>query len=171
MARKKLNLREFQERLSAHLASAAEGERVAALLGVQAGNTRWLVDLSDSGEVVPLPSLSTVPLTQPWFVGIVNIRGNLYAVTDFSAFQGKESTVLTPASRLLLVGIRHASNASLLVSRILGLKKVDAFTQLPDDEQAPVWGRQNFVDSEGLQWKKLDVAQLFADPAFMEISA
>ena len=52
----------------------------AGLLGVQAGPDYWLLDLADSGEILPLPPFTSVPLTRPWFCGIANIRGSLYGV-------------------------------------------------------------------------------------------
>lgn len=73
---KRISLREFQESLVERLNSAQRGATRRALLGVASGDDLWLLDLSDSGEVVPLPELTTVPLTKPWFAGITNIRGS-----------------------------------------------------------------------------------------------
>lgn len=122
---KRISLREFQESLSQRLTSAHRGEARRALLGVASGNDHWLLDLSDSGEVVPLPSLTSVPLTKPWFAGIANIRGTLYSVVDFSAFRGHEPTRRNANARLLLVGARHGINSALLVDRTLGLRSID----------------------------------------------
>jgi twitching motility protein PilI len=33
------------------------------------------------------------PLTQPWFLGLANIRGNLYSVVDLAGFLGRETVV------------------------------------------------------------------------------
>lgn len=87
MARK-TSLRDFQEYLSERLSGAAHGRGTSSWLGVQAGEENWLVDLSDSGEIVQALKLTPVPLTRPWFAGIANIRGSLYAVADFSVFRG-----------------------------------------------------------------------------------
>lgn len=168
---KKISLREFQEHLAARLSSAAKGQASAALLGVQAGGDRWLLNLSDSGEIVSLPPLAPVPLTHPWFAGIANIRGNLYAVADFSAFAGGEPTPTSAASRLLLVGTRHGSNAALLVTRMLGLKGPEQFTPLPPSATAPPWEAERLSDADGREWRKLGVRALLADPRFMEIGA
>ena len=73
---KKGSLRDFQAHLAKRLAGASE-QSAAGLLGVQSGADFWLLNLSDSGEIIPLPQLTTVPLTKNWFVGIANIRGNL----------------------------------------------------------------------------------------------
>ena len=117
---KKISLHEFQSYLAARLAGTSN-QSSAGLLGIQAGSDFWLLDLADSGEIVPLSPLTKVPLTKPWFAGIANIRGNLYSVVDLSAFLGKDVTPQNTSSRLLLIGTRHGSNAALLVTRMIGL--------------------------------------------------
>ena len=165
---KKGSLRDFQAHLARRLAGASE-QSAAGLLGIQSGADFWLLNLSDSGEIIPLTPLTNVPLTKNWFVGIANIRGNLYAVADFSAFQGKEATPQNTSSRLLLIGTRHGNNAALLVTRMLGLRNVDDLTPISADPDSPPWASDVYTDNEGRRWKKLDVRQLLVDEDFMEI--
>lgn len=167
---KRGSLREFQAHLAKRLAGASD-QSAAGLLGVQAGADFWLLELADAGEIIPLPPLTSVPLTKPWFVGIANIRGNLYSVADFSAFQGKEATPQNSSARLLLIGARHGNNAALLVTRTLGLRNAENLTPAAADAQAPVWASAAYTDNEGRRWKMLDVRGLLADDDFMEIGA
>ncbi|QEL66457.1 twitching motility protein [Oryzomicrobium terrae] len=168
---KKISLREFQEHLASRLAGAARGEAEPALLGVQAGGENWLLELFDSGEIVPLPPITGVPLTRPWYVGLANIRGTLFSVSDFSAFLGCDPTPHNANARLVLVGARHGSNAALLAARLLGLKRREGLTPLPPLESGPEWARERVEDSEGRRWRKLSVKGLLADPDFMHIGA
>jgi len=150
----------------------AQGDRAASLLGIQAGQSRWLLDLSESGEIIPLPTLTTVPLTKPAFAGLVNIRGNLHAVTDFPAFIGEEPTPPhSPAARLLLVGAKHGNNVALLVSRLLGLKNPADFEAAPASGPAAAWNAATLLDPEGNTWHRLDLKALLLDPNFMNIVA
>lgn len=165
---KKGSLREFQAHLARRLAGASE-QSAAGLLGIQSGADFWLLNLSDSGEIIPLTPLTSVPLTKPWFAGIANIRGNLYSVADFSAFQGKEPTPQNPSSRLLLIGTRHGSNAALLVTRMLGLRNIEDLTPAPADPEPAPWAQDAYTDNEGRRWKMLNVRQLLADENFMDI--
>ena len=168
MARK-TSLRDFQTYLATRLSNAARGEGAASWLALEAGNEAWLVDLSDGGEIVQTTQLTPVPLTQPWFVGIANIRGNLHAVTDFSRFRGGSPTVHNSNARLLLIGARYGVNAALLVSRLLGLKNPEDFTPETADPAMPPWGTQRFADTYGKIWHKLSVRELLADQDFMNI--
>lgn len=168
MARKS-SLRDFQTYLAGRLSDAAQGHGGASWLGLEIGDDGWLIDLADGGEIVQAPQLAGVPLVRPWFSGIANVRGNLYAVTDFAAFLGARPTPRNANARLLLVGVRHGSNAALLVPRMLGLKKPENFTEQAADEAFPAWGRRRYVDEEGRLWRKLSVRELLADPDFMNI--
>lgn len=166
---KKTSLRDFQEYLAARLTTAAQGRGALSWLGIEVGTESWLLDLADSGEIIQTSHLAPVPLTQQWFAGIANIRGNLYAVTDFSVFRGGVPIPKNGNERLLLVGTKHGSNAALLVSRMLGLKDPNDFTPQVPDTSLPSWGAQRFADTQGKIWCKLSVRDLLTDQDFMNI--
>lgn len=168
---KKTSLRDFQEYLAGRLSKAAQGGRATSWLGLQAGDQSWLIDLADSGEIIQAPQITPVPLTQPWFSGIANIRGSLHAVADFSAFCGGRPSVVNANSRLLLVGVKFGSNAALLVTQMLGLRNPDSFTPAGHDPALPAWGASCFDDQQGKRWHKLSVRELLADDQFMNIGA
>lgn len=175
---KRISLREFQQSLSERLVSARRGEGGQALLGIESGaedipgGSRWLVDLADSGEVVPLPQLTPAPLTKPWFAGIANIRGVLYSVVDFSAWRGGAATPLNAQSRLLLVGARHGINSALLVRRALGLRpqlQMHAAGEHRLDDSLP-WLGGRFTDAQDMTWTQLRIPALLADPNYLDIA-
>lgn len=168
---KRISLRQFQESLAERLTSAHRGETRQALLGVASGKDLWLLDLSDSGEVVPLPPLTGVPLTRPWFAGIANVRGTLYSVVDFSAFCGGEPTRRNANARLLLVGARHGINSALLVDRTLGLKSIDDLSPLPAETDERPWAGEAYDDSQGRRWRALKLRKLLADTHFLEVGS
>ncbi|HZV53415.1 MAG TPA: chemotaxis protein CheW [Rhodocyclaceae bacterium] len=170
MARR-ISLREFQESLAQRLTSAQRGETRRALLGVASGGDLWLLDLSDSGEVVPLPPLTTVPLTKSWFAGIANVRGTLYSVVDFSAFRGGEPTRRNANARLLLVGARHGINSALLVDGTLGLKSVNDLEPAPGQTDGPAWAGDSCQDAQGRKWRQLNLRELFADATFLDVGS
>ena len=166
---KKISLREFQQGLVSRIQNATEATVTSARLGVQAGPENWLLELTDASEVVPLPRLTPVPLTRPWFCGVANVRGNLYSVVDFSAYQGYESTAQNVDSRLLLVNTRYLPNSALLVSRMLGLRNVDDFTRVAQGPDAKPWVAAEYQDKGGAAWKQLDLRKLVEDPGFLQV--
>ncbi|MBA3033204.1 MAG: chemotaxis protein CheW [Gammaproteobacteria bacterium] len=168
---KRISLREFQAGLAERLTSARRGQAAQALLGAIAGKHHYLLDLSDSGEVVPLPSLTSVPLTKSWFAGVANVRGELYSVVDFSAFCGGEATPKNSAARLLLVGVRYGINSALLVNRTLGLKSLAEMREEALTESQPAWVGTRYVDGTGQAWLRLRLRPLLEDPEFLSVAS
>jgi twitching motility protein PilI len=168
---KRISLREFQEGLVQRLTSAQRGEAQRALLGMQSGRDLWVLDLTDGAEIVPLPDLKPVPLTKPWFAGIANIRGTLYAVVDFSAFCGGEPTVRAAEARLLLPHARYGINCALLMTRALGLRNPDELETRGATDCAPAWVGEEYDDAQGRTWKRMNLRALVTDPGFLDVSA
>jgi twitching motility protein PilI len=167
----RLSLKDYQRALAERLREAGAG-RMASKLGLQLGSETWLVDLSDAGEVIPVPQVTPVPLTRPWFRGVANVRGNLYSVIDFPAFLGSGAVALGEHSRLLLLGERFRTAAALLVDRSLGLRNPDQLKPRPAaNGEPPAWLRGEFEDTEGKSWKELDVPQLVRHADFLSVSA
>ncbi len=167
---KRISLREFQEDLVRRLAEAQTGGR-RGFLGIQAGTENWLLDLADSGEILPPPPLAPVPLTRPWYRGMANVRGLLYGVVDFSGFHHGVPIIPAGQARLVLVGARHGIQCALLVSRTWGLRSHDDFE--PDSvlaDERP-WVGQRLRDTQDRLWLRLDVSRLLAHPGFLDAGA
>jgi twitching motility protein PilI len=167
MARK-VSLREFQEGVVARLKEAASGAaaQVSSKMGIQVGREKWLVNLSDVGEVVPLPKLQPVPMTKRWFAGIANVRGVLYSVVDFSNFLGGEVNQPSIENRLLLANAKYRTNAGIVVHHMLGLKNPEQF-QVGESAALAPWIAAEYIDSNGEIWKELNVAGLLQHPDFL----
>lgn len=166
----RLSLRDYQRDLAERLRNAEAG-RSASMLGVQVDDESWLVDLKDAAEVIPVPAITPVPLTRPWFKGLANIRGNLYSVVDFPAFLQRKPVTVVEQSRLLLLGERFRLSVALLVDRSLGLRNPAQLTlrEAEAGSGAGSWFRAQYTDDEGRLWKELDVAQLAQHPDFLGV--
>jgi twitching motility protein PilI len=170
MARNKIGLREFHQSVVAKLQALGQGGEASpsSKLGLQVGTQYWLVELADVGEVIPPPPLTYVPLSQPWFAGVANVRGNLYSVADFSAFCGGEPVASGADKRLVLAHPKFMVNSGLLVSRLLGLRHADQLQAMDIPAGAAPWVCAAYTDSEGHQWQELNVQALVNDHGFLQ---
>lgn len=167
MARR-LGLREFHQQVLKRLERAvgAEASR-ASRLGFEAAGENWLVDLASISEVIPVPEHVPVPLTHAWFLGVANVRGNLYGLVDFSAFLGKGPTAPGLEVRALLIHPKFGVNAGLLVRRVHGLRSPEQFQPAPG---APgPWVLARWADAEGGPWQELDMESLAKHPDFLNV--
>ncbi len=172
MARK-TSLREFQQNVAQRIRDLALTKSVASKLGFQVGSENWLVTLSDVSEVIPAPKTIEVPLTLSWFRGVANIRGKLYSVVDFAAFQG--DNVIGPGMerRVILIAERLIEGSGLMVSKMLGLRNPEQLTAepLPDAADQRPWVKAKYRDPAGILWHELDVAALVGNIRFLEVGS
>ena len=134
---------------------------------------RWLIRLADAGEVIAVQQTATVPLTKPWYLGIANIRGNLYGVIDFAGFLGQPLEPVAPGAsqtRLVLFGPRAGElRAALVVHRVLGLRNLAELTQGEPQAGAPAWYGSRWMEPSGAAWQEIDLARLAQDPGFLQV--
>ncbi len=168
---RRVSLKEFQAGLASRLKAAATEAAPSAHLGFEAGGEHWLAKLDSSGEVLQVPTIQPVPLTRKWFLGVANIRGSLFGVSDFGAFLGRPPAARGPEARMLLIGQPFGVNCALLVSRLAGLRNVADYTPEPAGERAMAWSPSAWRDKDGRLWRELDTEQLLGQRDFLEIAA
>jgi twitching motility protein PilI len=167
-------LRELQSRLADRLQAARTQERATSWLAVESAGRRFLLPLQQAGEIFsPVPVVS-VPHTQPWFLGVANLRGGLFGVVDLARFLGLrsgEAESPRDQSRLVVFNPALDLNCALLVDRLAGLRSADqlhAETAVPGAPR-PAFAGLRYRDAAGLAWQELDLAALAVDDAFVKI--
>jgi twitching motility protein PilI len=134
------------------------------------GEQNWLVNLSDVSGVIPVPDIVAVPMTLPWYRGVANIRGKLYSITDFAAYQGQPPVGSGMERRVLLVAEKLIEGSGLMVGRMLGLHNPEQFTPATlDAEMERPWIKGAYHDTEGTRWYELNLSGLARDARFLEV--
>lgn len=168
----RVDLRSFQQELSSRLATRTAAEVESSRLAFVCAGMQWLVRLGDAGEVISVPPIARVPLTHDWFLGLANVRGNLYSVVDFAAFIGAAPSSVEAPSRLILFNARSGDlNAGLVVERVTGLRSITELAGHAAPPGAAEWYGQRWSDAEGNTWQEIDLAALARDPAFLQVGA
>ena len=130
-----------------------------------------LLDMTEISEVLPVPTMLTIPLTQEWYRGVANIRGNLHSVTDLSRFTGQEPVPAVAGARLLLVQPRLLENTALLVNHIVGLRNPEQLgQQLAPPKDGQEWVSDRYRDDQGVEWEELELEKLIRHPQFLQIN-
>lgn len=169
------NLREFQEAILLKLKDVAtQGDiESTSRLGVKVGSKNLLVSLIQVREVLPVPPVQLVPHTSPWFLGVTNVRGNLYSLTDLGQFLGLSATAKTNNTRILLLNPDTTSGVTtqvaLLIGGLLGLRNLDAMEIKQDAHKGEIFFcNQVYQDAEGVEWFEVDFEMLVKQQDFIQ---
>ena len=171
---KRTRLREFQAQLVERMQEAQRGGFTKlSQLGILVGQVRYLLDLREAGEIVSLGTLTDVPLTKDWYIGLSNIRGNLTSVVDLPRFQGKDVTKYDASCRIVAFAPALLFNGGLLVSQVLGLRNLAEMEPvLPAVAPAgPAWLPGQYRDQDGNVWQELSLSALIQDQEFLHIGS
>lgn len=168
-----MRLREFQTQLLERMRAARSGAASERnLLGVMIGQQRWLLSIGDAAEIVQVGQIVSVPLTQPWYLGLANVRGNLVSVIDLGAFQGGPLLPVDRESRLVTLAPSLSAQTGFLVSRVMGLRNIEEMDEVAADGQPmPDAGtEQLYMDRSGDHWRRLDLTRIVQDPRFLQVA-
>jgi len=165
------NLREFQESILLRLKEAtAKGSVVStSRLGVTVGSKKLLINLTDVSEVLPVPPIQTVPLTQSWFLGVANVRGNLYNITDLAQFMEMPATTKSSGNRIVLINSQLITQVALVIDSLVGLRSVEAMEKKTASRKKGAFlSKNSFVDNDKNEWFELDIDSLVKDKKFIQ---
>ncbi len=169
-------LRELQSRLAERLQRSRTASSTVSWLAVECAGQGFLVPLAGAGEIFPPGRLLPVPHTQPWFLGVANLRGRLHGVVDLAAFLGLRSAAATDAVRdqgqLLALNGALSTYCALLIDRLAGLRSAEHLVAEPDDGQPrPGFACGCWIDRDGRRWQEIDLAALARHEQFLGIAA
>jgi twitching motility protein PilI len=167
------NLREFQEAILLRLKEVAAQGDVASTsrLGVIVGTKKMLVNLSEVREVLPVPPMQVVPLTKPWFLGVANVRGNLFNITDLAQFLGMPPTQRSTNNRILLLNSETTTQAALVIGGLVGLRSIDTMQVKPpvnENDAEMLFSKQVYEDADNNEWFEMDIEKLLRDKDFIQ---
>jgi twitching motility protein PilI len=172
-------LRELQSRLAQRLQQARSETASSSWLAVECGGAGLLFPLATAGEIFPVSALLTVPHTQPWFLGVANLRGGLHGVVDLAAFLGLRQPIGVDAVRepcqLLSFNTSLGSHCAVLVDRLAGLRNAEQLSPEPADNHdghpRPAFAAAQWRDTEGRLWQEIDLAALARNEQFLGVAA
>jgi twitching motility protein PilI len=170
-------LRELQSRLASRLQAARTEGVQAGWLAVEAAGRKYLLPLSQAGEIFPYAATQFVPYTQGWFLGVANLRGGLYGVVDLASYvSGQQPAQRSDAgraeARLVALNALLEINCALLIDRLAGLRNTEAFVSSADaPDGSPDYFGSGYTDASGVFWQEINLQSLSQQPQFLSISA
>jgi twitching motility protein PilI len=168
-------LADYERRSLGHVAGVPEQVDAPGLwrgIGYRLGHHLLVSAMADIAELLTLPPPTAVPGSQPWLLGVSNVRGTLLPVADLKQFLEGERTVVHETTRALVIK-QPGGNVAVLIDELFGQRNfVDS--QRVEQEQAPEGRYASFVtDAYRLGdtvWQVFDMSRLVRTPEFRQAS-
>lgn len=142
-----------------------------AVLGIAIGEDRYVVPMVEVSEVIAIPKLVQAPLTQPWFAGVANVRGQLYGVTDLSIYLHNKPMPYNLKSRILLVSQDSKTYGGFIVTQMLGIRNLSEFKLEKTSQKKMTDGViARYRDQDGTIWHELSLFELLRNEKIFQIA-
>lgn len=168
-------LRAFQASLLARMEAASSEDLASRRLAASVGGVACLFNLAEAGEIIPLsslPALTRVPLTQRWYLGLANIRGNLVGVVDLAVMAGMQPQRRERSARVLAFSPALSASCGLLLTSVTGVRQISDMQEISKSDEISVklpGVIGHYRDKDGTEWSEIGLASLLDDAAFLHI--
>ena len=113
------------------------------------GNEQYGIDISYIDNIVRMQKITRVPRIQPYFNGIINLRGEIVSVMSIRKKMGLEEDVFTHSSRIIILKIEEKGALGIIVD------EVREVVNLSEDEIEKVSNKGRFINGIGTHGDEL----------------
>jgi len=128
-------LRERARRLAEEPDAGDEGETLEVIV-FRLQSESYAVESRHVREVYPLRNLTPVPCTPPFFLGVVNVRGELCPVIELRRLFALPDSGLTNASRAIILR-KDDLDVGIVADVIVGMRRLGVDEILPPPAAMP----------------------------------
>ena len=169
-------LLDFERRSLAHVAGLPEQIDAPGLwrgIAFRVAGKLMVSSIAEVNEILTYPTLTFVPGTRPWLLGVANVRGNLVPVVDLRGFVEGEKNTHNERSRVLVVK-QQGGSVGLLVDEVLGQRSFvdenEVVGAIEDDERYRRYVPKQF-DLGGVRYLSFSVHALVRNREFVQAAA
>lgn len=108
-------------------------------IAVMVGNEQYGIDIKYIDNIVRMQRITRVPKAQPYFYGVINIRGEIIPVMSLRIKFGKEPDEFTGKTRILIIKPEQQAAIGFLVDEVkevINLKDEDIDKTNAADEKS-----------------------------------
>ena len=92
---------------------------------VKLGDEQYGVDISYVDNIVRLPRITRVPKSQPHYVGVINLRGEVVPIMSLRKRFNLETDEYTNATRIIIIRLEDQSIVGFLVDEVREVVNID----------------------------------------------
>lgn len=87
-------------------------------IGVMIGSEQYGIDIKYIDNIVKMQRITRVPKAQPYFLGVINIRGEIIPVMSLRIKFGKEADTFTNKTRILIIKPEQQAAVGFIVDEV-----------------------------------------------------
>lgn len=116
---------------------------------VMVGSEQYGIDIRYIDNIVRMQKITRVPKVQPYFNGVINIRGEIVSVMSIRKKMGLEEDVFTDATRIIILKLEEKGAIGVIVDEV---KEV---VNLSEDEIESSTNKGKFINGIGTHGDEL----------------
>ena len=113
---------------------------------LQIGNEKYGIDISYIDNIIRMQKITRVPKAQPYFKGVINLRGDVVPVMSIRTKMGLEEDVFTHSTRILILKIEEHGLLGVLVDEVC---EVVTLSENEIDRTSVKKSADNFINGIG----------------------
>jgi len=168
-----INNTQTQARDAQSAQAVPQAQATAKWLACISPQNRYIFTLDHTGEIIQGATVTKVPFTQPWFCGLISLRGKLHGVIDLPDFlalsrgtppeesSGLRLQVDEQSGCILTLGTSLGMLCGLVVGKLEGLRNAEDFDHVPVSaaHRGPLINGI-YRDRSGSQWLEVNLVHL-----------
>ena len=136
----------------ADTADFTNNAKLTQYIGVMINNEQYGIDISYVDNIVRMQRITRVPKSQPFFPGVINLRGEIIPVMSLRRRFGLEDDVFTTKTRILILKPELQASIGFIVDEV---KEVLSLSDADIDHVAGPDDRNTYVTGVGKHAKGL----------------
>lgn len=95
---------------------------------VKLGDEKYGIDISNVDNIVRMQRITRVPKSQPYYVGVINLRGEVVPIMSLRRRFGLEEDVYSAATRIIIIHMEDQSMIGFVVDEVQEVVNLDPST-------------------------------------------
>ncbi len=129
-------------------------ERVKQYIVVQIGNEKYGIDIGYVDNIVRMQRITRVPKAQPYFKGIINLRGEIVPVMSIRTKMELADDVFTNKSRIIILKIEDKGLLGIIVDEVCEVVTL-AESDIDATSTTAKSGKDSFINGIGKKGETL----------------
>lgn len=95
---------------------------------VKLGDEKYGIDISNVDNIVRMQRITRVPKSQPYYVGVINLRGEVVPIMSLRRRFGLEEDEYDAATRIIIIRLEDQSMIGFVVDEVQEVVNLDVST-------------------------------------------